>query len=379
MDFSRRAERYGRAHPENEEILSWLRREAPEPVLEPDLPIVDPHHHLWDRRRDACKYRTIVYGLTEVLEDVYDGHNVVGTVYIQAKCFRRCHGPAEFRPVGEVEFCQGLAAACEAGLYGPEALADSCAKVCWGIQGEVDLRHPNVEAVLDEMARCRNFRGVRASGPYDEDFKRGCRALQARGLVLDVWHAPSPGYVPGELPKLMGVAKELPGLAIVLNHLGGLVGPAMGGPAAEAAWRAELAELAGQCPGVVCKVGGILMRANGFELSKRPEPVGSAELADLTHPWLSHAIRCFGPSRCMFESNFPADRDSVSYRTLWNMFKLVAAKMGLTDAEKRDIFHDTAVRVYKLGGGGAKRGPAAAAPPGAEAPGEPPAQRQRTA
>mmetsp|Transcript_3783 Transcript_3783/g.12031 ORF Transcript_3783/g.12031 Transcript_3783/m.12031 type:complete len:369 (+) Transcript_3783:72-1178(+) len=348
MDYSRRTDRFAKTYPENEEILSWLRKETPEPVLEPELPIVDPHHHLWDRRRDACKYRTIVYGLPEILEDLYDGHNVVGTVYCQSKCHRSCHGPAESRPVNEVEFAQGAAAACAGGLFGPTPLADSCTKVCWGIVGEVDLRHPNAAAVLAEMARCRNFRGVRASGPFDEDFKRGFRALERHGLVFDIWHAPAPGYVAGELPKLAKLAQEFPGVTIVLNHLGGLVGPAMGGQSIEATWRAELSELAATCPNVVCKVGGIVMRVNGFELNKRPEPVGSAELAELMYPWLSHAFDCFGASRCMFESNFPVDRDSVSYRTLWNAFKRVAAKRGFTGPEKKDIFHDTAVRVYKL-------------------------------
>lgn len=352
MDYSQRVERFAQTYIVNEEILSWMRKETPEPVLEPELPIVDPHHHLWDRRRDACKYRTIVYGLNEILEDLYDGHNVVGTVYCQSKCYRSCAGPAESRTVNEVEFAQGVAAACGSGLFGPTPLTDSCARVCWGIIGELDLRHPNAEAVLEEMIRCRNFRGVRTNGPFDEDFKRGFRALEKNGLVFDVWHAPSPGYVGGELPKLALLALEFPGVTIVLNHLGGLVGPAMGGEAAEATWRAELSELAAKCPNVVCKVGGILMRANGFELSKRPVPIGSTELAELMYPWLSHAMDCFGAKRCMFESNFPADRDSVSYRTLWNAFKLVSAKKGLTDTQKQDIFHDTAVRVYRLGDGG---------------------------
>lgn len=350
MDYSRRKERYAANYPENEEVLAWLRQEVEEPVLEPEMPIVDAHHHMWDRRRDSCKYRTIVYGIGEVLEDMYDGHNVVGTVYCQAKCYRRCAGPPEFRPVAEIEFCQGLAASCEAGLYGPEALKDSCVKVCWGIVGECDLRHPNAEAVLAEMMRCRNFRGIRGNGPYDEDFKRGFRALEKNGLTFDVWHNPDPAYVPGELPKLAALAQEFPSVTIVLNHLGGLVGPGIGGPSIESIWRTELAELASSCPNVVCKVGGILMPKNGFGIDKRPKPAGSEELAELTYPWFSHAIECFGPARCMFQSNFPVDKDSVTYRTIWNMFKRVAAKKGLTYAQKKDIFHDTAVRVYKLSG-----------------------------
>jgi len=353
MDYSRRAARFASAHPQNEEILGWLRRQEAEEVLEPELPVIDPHHHLWDRRRDACKYRTIVYGLHEILEDLYDGHNVVGTVYCQSKCYRSCQGPAEARAVNEVEHAQGVFAACQAGLYGPEALADSCTRVCWGIIGEADLRHPSIEAVLDEMVRSRNFRGIRGNGPFDDSFRRGFRAMEKHGLVFDIWHPPGPGYVVGELPKLAALAKEFPKVTIVLNHLGGLVGPAMGGPEVESAWREELRDIA-QCPNVVCKVGGIFMKVNGFRLHERPEPPSSVEVSELAYPWLSHAIDCFGTDRCMFESNFPADRDSVGYRTLWNALKRVAAKKGLSDSQKREIFHDTAARVYRLQGAGGR-------------------------
>merc|ERR1711870_206366 len=122
----------------------------------------------------------------------------------------------------------------------------------------------------------------------------------------------------------------------------------MGGPAVEAGWRVGLAELAQSCPNVVCKVGGIQMVINGFGLEKRTVPIGSAELAELVYPWYSHAIDCFGTERCMFESNFPVDKDSVSYRTLWNTFKRIAAKAGLSEEQKIDMFSKTAIRVYGL-------------------------------
>mmetsp|Transcript_108138 Transcript_108138/g.230877 ORF Transcript_108138/g.230877 Transcript_108138/m.230877 type:complete len:357 (-) Transcript_108138:28-1098(-) len=347
MDFSKRAERYAAAFPENEELLAWLRKEVPEEVIEPELPIIDPHHHLWDQRRWASRvpYRQKVYTLHEVLEDVYDGHNVVGTVYVQANSFHWRQGPEEFRPMGEVEFCQGVAAACDSSIYGPRG---AYSRVCWGIQGTCDLHHPNVDAVLLEMLRCRNFRGVRAQGPYDDDFKRGFRVLEKHGLVFDRWHHPDPVYQFGELPKLQALASEFPNVAIVLDHLGGAVGPAMGGTEAASRWRQEIAALADACPNVVCKVGGIQMVINGFDLEKRATPIGSEELAELTYPWYSHVIDCFGPSRCMFESNFPVDKDCVSYRTLWNAFKRVAARKGLTADQKKDIFHDTAARIYRL-------------------------------
>jgi len=347
MDFTKRTERYAASFPENEELLSWLRKEKLEPVLEPELPIVDPHHHLWDRRRTPqFPYRQKAYTLHEVLEDVCDGHNVVGTVYVQAHSFHWCQGPKEFAPVGEVEYCQGIAAACDAGYYGTSR--DAFPRVCWGIQGTVDLRHPNVEAVIKQMMKSRNFRGVRAGGPYDEDFKRGLRVLEKYGLVYDRWHHPDPIYKPEPLLELKVLAKEFPTVTIVLDHLGGAVGPNMGGPEAEARWRTDIADLAASCPNVVCKVGGIQMVINGFGLEKRPTPIGSEELAELTYPFYSTVLDAFGPSRCMFESNFPVDKDCVSYRTLWNTFKRIAAKKGLSPSDKQSVFHDTAVRVYKL-------------------------------
>lgn len=347
MDLARRATRYAAGAEENEELLAWLRLEEPEDVLEPELPIVDPHHHLWDRRSDeSFAFRSKLYLLPEILEDMYDGHRVVGTVFVEAKAFHQQDGPQELRPRGEVEFCQGVAAACDSGVYGPS-------RVCWGIQGTCDLRHPNVEAVLLQMTRCRNFRGVRAPGPFDDEFKRGFRALQRLGLVYDRWHGTAErpqgvAYDPDELQRLIALAREFPQVTIVVDHLGGLVGPRMGGQAVVDRWRADVKELADSCPNVVCKVGGIQMASNGWGLEQRATPIGSAELADLVFPWYEHAIRCFGPARCMFESNFPVDKDCVSYRSLWNMFKLVARRMNLSDVEKRHIFHDTAVRVYNL-------------------------------
>ncbi|CAE8608431.1 unnamed protein product [Polarella glacialis] len=345
MDFQTRTTRYADRYPENEKLLQWLRKEAPEPVLEPELPICDPHHHLWDHRGKGAlpeevakkfQFGSEVYLLEDMLEDVYDGHNVVSTVYVEAFSFYWKEGPEEFRPIGEVEFCQGVAAQCDSGLYGP-------ARVCAGIQGRVDLRHPNVEEVLKTMMQCRNFCGVRGSGPFDDDFKRGMRALEKHGLVLDVFFIDPVA----ELPQLQLLAMEFPGVAIVADHLGGIVGPVLG-LAQEADWRAAISELASTCPNVLCKVGGVQMKNNGFRLHERETPIGSEELAELVLPWYGHAIDCFGTSRCMFESNFPPDKDSISYRVLWNTFKRIAAKRGMTAEEKSEIFHDTAVHVYSL-------------------------------
>tara|TARA_B110001452_G_scaffold172140_1_gene144194 strand:- start:2216 stop:3400 length:1185 start_codon:yes stop_codon:yes gene_type:complete len=329
---------------ENAAVEAWLATATVEPVLEPDLPIIDAHHHLWDQRKPApwFSFRTKFYGPAELAHDIASsGHNVVGTVFVQCGSHHLVKGPAEFRPCGEVEYCQGVAATCESSLY------PTAPRLCWGVVGYADLRHPNIDAVLERMARCRSFRGVRGAGEYDADFKRGVAALAARGLVLDRW-LDKGATDPTEMPKLAALAREFPSLTIVLNHLGGVVGPALADDAAAlAAWRANITELAG-CPNVVCKCGALHMVASGLGLEKRTTPVGSDELLGLTFSWYEHAIRAFGPSRCMFESNFPVDRDCVPYATLLNMFKKLANRLGLSEEEKADIFAGTARRVYRL-------------------------------
>jgi len=134
----------------------------------------------------------------------------------------------------------------------------------------------------------------------------------------------------------------------VLDHFGGPlgIGPYRGRRAEIfAQWRESIRALA-ECPNVVAKLGGLVMPLNGFDFHKRTEPVTSTQLAEATREWYLHAIDCFGPARCMFESNFPVDKVSASYRVLWNSFKRIAA--AFTAAEKRALFHDTAVRVYGL-------------------------------
>lgn len=323
---------------ENEGLESWLRKEEPEPVLEPELPIVDPHHHLWDNRSQperAARFKQRVYLLPELLADVGAGHNVVQTVYVQAGAFHLAGGPEEFRPLGEVEFVQGVAAMTESGTYG-------AARVAGAIVGTCDLSSPRAERVLRAMmAASRNFRGIRCPIGSGDEFLRGFAALERLGLSYDVWQR---DYA--DIPKVTALARRFPGVTIILNHLGGLVGPKMSGAALEQ-WKRDIKEAAG-CPNVVCKVGGAQMATNGWGFEGRASPVGSEELCRLMLPFYGHALDCFGPRRCMFESNFPVDRECVSYRTLWNMFKRVAAAKGLSAAEKDDVFRGTATRVYRL-------------------------------
>ena len=326
-----------------------------EETLEPDIPIIDPHHHFWDKRAERIPYQR--YLLQELADDVNCGHNVVSTVFIEARAMYRAGGPAEMRPVGEVEFVQGQGAASATGLYGP-------ARAAAAIIGHADLNlGAGVERVLDALHQASpyHFRGIRHSVTWDphpeventaahnmpgqlasDKFREGARVLASKGLTLEGWL-----YFP-QLPELADFAKALPDLTIILNHIGGLlrVGPyANGGEELMDTWRNGIAAVA-ECPNVVCKLGGIGMPRTGFDWHTRTTPIGSEELAGDMAPLINYCIEQFGPSRCMFESNFPVDKVSYSHHILYNAFKRLSA--GYSETERADMFHDTAARVYHI-------------------------------
>jgi predicted TIM-barrel fold metal-dependent hydrolase len=327
-----------------------------ETALEPDLPICDPHHHLWDRETARVAPR---YLLDEILADTGSGHRIVSTVFIECGAMLRRDGPEALRVVGETEFVNGIAAMSASGLYGPT-------RVAAGIVGTADLRLGDaVAGVLDAQiaAGGGRLRGIRRAGAWDadpavprhrtnpgpglflrDDFRAGFAHLARRGLTFEAW------VYHRQIPDVTALARAFPETTIVLNHFGGPlgVGPYTG-KAAEvfAAWRASIAELA-TCPNVVAKLGGINMEMNGFGWHEGPKPPGSRELLDATRHYYELTIERFGVARCMFESNFPVDKASCSYTVLWNAFKRLTA--GYSPAEKAALFHDTAARVYRLAG-----------------------------
>ncbi len=326
-----------------------------EPTLEPEIPICDPHHHFWDMRAERIPYQR--YLLHELADDVNSGHNVRSTVFIEARAMYRSSGPEEMRPVGEVEFVQGLAAASESDLYGPTRAAAA-------IVGHANLLLGDaVEPVLEALqtASPNRFRGIRHSVTWDphpeievtsahrmqgqlanEDFRAGARVLARMGMSLEAWM-----YFP-QLPELAEFAKAVPDLSIVLNHIGGLlrVGP-YGNDDDEVleAWRDGIAAVA-ECPNVSVKLGGIGMPRTGFDWHERDTPIGSEELAEAMAPLMNYCIEQFGPDRSMFESNFPVDKVSYSYNVMYNAFKRLSR--GYSDSERAAMFHDTAVRVYRV-------------------------------
>ncbi|MGD0105529.1 MAG: amidohydrolase family protein [Rhodopila sp.] len=326
---------------------AWLARRV-EDALDPELPIVDPHHHLWDRPGDR-------YFLDELLVDTGSGHNIVATVFVQCGWAYRTDGPEALRPVGETEFVAAVADEAERRRLKT--------RVCAAIVGHVDLRlGEGVEAVLDahlEAAGGR-FRGIRQVTARSEDFvasilapppagmmadaafRAGFARLGKFGLSFDAW------LYHTQINELTDLARAFPEIPIVIDHVGGPlgIGPYQGKrEEVFASWHGAMQQLAG-CRNVSVKLGGLGMLVAGFALHEQAFPPSSEELADLWRPYMEACIEDFGAWRCMFESNFPVDKAMCSYPILWNAFKRIAA--GASATEKALLFHDVATKVYRL-------------------------------
>ncbi|MDO8569037.1 MAG: amidohydrolase family protein [Dehalococcoidales bacterium] len=321
---------------------AWLKL-IPEEPLEPELPICDPHHHQWDRPDDR-------YFVEDFLRDAA-GNNVVQTVCIECGAMYRKDGPREMKPVGEIEFLQNLTGK----LPGKT-------KIGAGYVGFADLTlGSGVVPVLEaEIAAAKGrFRGIRHivtwdASPdirssakfkglaYDPKFREGFACLKRYNLTFDSWQ-----YFT-QLQDIADLARAFPDTTIVVDHLGGVVGA---GPYAGKKdevfqkWKKGMKDLAA-CPNTVLKVGGLGMPRTGFGWDTQPKPPSSAQLAKDSAPYIDPCIEMFGVKRCMFESNFPPDKASFSYTACWNSFKLLTK--GYSKSEKAALFHDTAVRVYRL-------------------------------
>jgi predicted TIM-barrel fold metal-dependent hydrolase len=327
----------------------WLRL-TEEPVLEPGLPIVDPHHHLWQRAEGS-------YLLPELLADTGSGHDIRGTIFVQCGEMYRAAGPVEEQSLGEIEFVTGVAATSASGRHGPT-------RACAGIIGMVDLTlGDKVDALLEAhraIAGAR-FCGIRnrtawhpspevtsnlvlpPPGPLEHPaFADGARRLARHGLPLDVWCYHT------QLPHVIALARAVPELTLVVDHVGGPlgIGP-FAGRQAEVfpEWKQRMLALAA-LPNVVVKLGGLTMYVTGFDFHRRPKPPGSEELAKTWRPYIETCLEAFGADRCMFESNFPVDKGMCSYPVLWNALKRLAAGAGAE--EKRALFAGTAMRIYRL-------------------------------
>ena len=324
---------------------AWLELTGEDPI-EPEIPICDPHHHLWDFPGDR-------YLLEELFRDIGGGHNIVSTVFVECLSIEYADDPSKFDPVEETRFVHGLAVRNDDGKYGPT-------KVAAGIVSSTNLTLGRAVAPLLEahMAASDRFRGIRQVATWSEHeaifspgirdvlrqpgFRQGLACLKEYGLTFETF------AYHNQLPDLAGLADAFPDMDIILNHVGGplLIGPyAARREEVMQEWRDNIKELA-ERPNVLIKLGGLGMPYFGYGWDERPAPPSSGELAEAMKTFYLPCIESFGANRCMFESNFPVDRRAYSYTVLWNAFKRFSA--DFSPDERRALFHDTAAKAYRL-------------------------------
>ena len=320
-----------------------------EDIIEPERPIVDPHHHLWQTTSRWGRYV-----LEDLWADTESGHNIEKTVFIDCHSSYRTDGPEHLRPVGETEFVAALAA---------ESAKRPGAATIAAIVSHADMRLGEaVEEVLAAHEEAGNglFRGIRHAGPSDstgtltnagrgwpcpygeEAFRTGVRTLGKLGYTYDTWHF----YHQNR--DYLALAQAAPETTMILDHFGTPLGVgAYAGRQEEifTQWREDIAAIA-ECPNVVAKLGGLAMPDNGFGWDKRERPPTSDEFAAAQKRYYLHTIECFGPERCMFESNFPVDKLSISYPVMWNGMKKIV--QDFSEDEKHAMFYGTAARVYRV-------------------------------
>ena len=332
---------------------SWLNKLNEEPLL-PDLSIIDPHHHLWDVGFGR-------YYVEELLEDIKSsGHDIKATVYIMSSSNTKIYfkdGPEEFKTLSEIEFAtnEGKRA---------DIIADNKVKVNASIVGSLDLTFGNklkpvIEKALEvSEGRLKGIRMLLAahpdpritSGAVKSDlslmthpkFIEGAKCLQEAGLSLDFW------IYHTQLSELEKIARTLPELNIILNHIGGPIhlGEYKGKQAlTHREWRTAMMRLS-RLPNIRVKLGGLGMEVNGAQFHLKQNPPNSTDLADIWKPWIYETINMFGVENCMFESNFPVDKGSCSYGSLWNAFKIISENMS--DDEKNKLFYENAAKTYNI-------------------------------
>jgi L-fuconolactonase len=321
-----------------------------EDIIEPERPIVDPHHHLWSG------WKIPDYLLEDLWADTESGHKIEKTVFIECGTSYRETGPDHLKPVGETEFVADIAMQSTA--------AGSTKAVIAGIVSHADL---TLGDALDEVLEAHEeagkglFRGIRHSGahhPHPEEafipgkyapglfldgaFQAGVRLLGQLGYTYESWHYHF------QLRDFFALVKAAPDTTIILDHFGTPLGTKSYQDQREAIfkqWQADIVTLA-EYPNVYAKLGGLAMPDNGFGWHEAAKPATSDELVAAQRRYYLHTIECFGVNRCMFESNFPVDKLSISYAVLWNAFKKVVAEFS--EDEKHSLFYGTAVKVYRL-------------------------------
>ena len=328
---------------------AWL-DQVREEIIDPARPIIDPHHHLWTDAGGRTPYL-----LAQLWSDTGAGHNIEKTVFIECRTSYRADGPEHLKPLGETEFVARIARASRDGGGGA---------VIAGFVGHADLRQgASLADMLKQHADIAGgiFRGIRHSGardPHpealsipgrgaeglyaDANFRTGVKLLGTLGYTYDTWHYHH------QNPAFADLARNVPGTTLILDHFGTPLGVGAYAGQRDAifeTWKRDIAAIAA-CPNVIAKLGGLAMPDNGFGWDKRDRPATSDELVAAQARYYHHTIECFGPQRCMFESNFPVDRRSLPYASYWNAMKKIAARYSAD--EQQAMFYGTAQRIYKL-------------------------------
>lgn len=326
--------------PGSREWLDSVREE----IIEPERPIVDPHHHLWP------KGAGLGYGLDDLHADIDSGHNIVRTVFVECGAAYDTSLPPHLASTGETRFVAG------------ESRRDP-RHIIGGIVAKADLRRDDLGDILDahQSEAGKLLKGIRDALSHalhpesltipgratkdlyaDASFRRGVAALSARGLTYDSWQYHH------QAREFLELARAVPQTTMVLDHFSTPLGV---GPYENRRdeifrqWKIDMSEIA-TCPNVVVKLGGLAMPDNGFGWNTAATPATSDDVVRVQAPWYEHTIECFGPERCMFESNFPVDRFSLSYHVFWNAAKKFVS--SFSEPEKDAMFRGTATRVYRL-------------------------------
>ena len=325
----------------------WL-SSVQEKIIEPDRRIIDSHHHLW---------RTgLVYQVEDLWRDTESGHNIEKTVFVDCCAEYRTDGPEHLMCLGETEFVVEQAKLSEAGRNGEAVIAAIVSRA------NLALGDPVAE-ILDqhiELGQGR-FRGIRLPAARDPNpdtlmfspqaqeglysspsFRRGMKALGDRGLSFDAWHFHHQNQ------DFLAMAHAVPATQIVLDHFGSPLGVGSYADKREEIfeqWKKDIEEIS-RCDNVVAKLGGLSMPDSGFGWDKRETAPSSDEFVNAQRRYFLHTIECFGPDRCMFQSNFPVDKLSIAYPVLYNGMKKIVA--DFSEDEKDMMFYGTAARIYGI-------------------------------
>lgn len=332
---------------------AWL-RQVQETIIEPDRPIIDPHHHLWMKRFNRN------YLLPELWADTGSGHNIVKTMFMECHAFYYREGPEHLRPLGETEYITELAKQSRTESSDKAYIAGIVAHADLMLAG--DSEEKLVELLQQHRLKSDGLlRGIRHSAARDrrpedlfipgfappylhgrESFRKGLRILAEQGLTYDTWHFHHQNM------DFLDVARAVPECTMVLDHFGTPLGVGIYSNRKDEIyrqWKQEIAEIS-TCENVYAKLGGLAMPDNGFGWHEAARPPTSDEFLETQKRYYLHTIECFGPQRCMFESNFPVDRLSINYQVLWNAYKKLVKDFN--DVEKHAMFYGTAEKVYSL-------------------------------